>query len=83
MEYLNQQKFSVIGDTLLAAEFVSYIAPFTANFRYALWHDTWIEDISKRKIPISEGVTPLKILTTSAEMAMWKNQNLPEDEMSL
>lgn len=83
VQSLNQQKFTVIGDTLLAAEFVSYIGPFTANFRYLLWHDTWIEEISKRKIPISDSISPLKILTTNAEMAKWKNESLPEDEMSL
>lgn len=33
VEDLQKRKLTVIGDTLLAAEFVSYIAPFTANFR--------------------------------------------------
>lgn len=83
VEFLKTQKLTVIGDTLLAAEFVSYIAPFTSNFRYNLWHNCWIPDIINRKIPITEGITPLQILTKNSEMAKWKNQGLPEDEMSL
>ena len=29
---LNDQKLTVIGDSLLAAQFVSYIGPFTSEF---------------------------------------------------
>jgi dynein heavy chain len=83
VEELQVKKLTVIGDTLLAAEFVSYVAPFTSKFRYTLWHDLWIPDIVSRKIPITDGITPLQILTKNSEMAKWKNEGLPEDEMSL
>ena len=39
---LEQDKLQCIGDTLLAALFISYIAPFTSNFRLDLWKDLWI-----------------------------------------
>ena len=32
---------------------------------------------------MTDEITPLKILTTEAEMATWKNENLPSDLMSL
>ena len=83
VKVLKAKRLTVIGDTLLAAEFVSYIAPFTSKFRLRLWKDLWIPDIKGREIPITEGITPLEILTNNAEIAMWKNQGLPEDEMSL
>jgi len=32
---------------------------------------------------MTEGIEPLKILTTEAQKAQWKNENLPDDPMSL
>lgn len=37
---------TVIGDSLLAAEFVSYIGPFSSSFRNILWNDIWIPNIT-------------------------------------
>jgi dynein heavy chain len=80
---LEGETFTVIGDSLLAAEFVSYIGPFNSAFRMKLWKDSWISNINKKKIPITEGVIPLEILTTKSTIAKWKNEGLPEDQMSL
>lgn len=55
-----------IGDTLLAAEFVSYIGPFTSKFRNLLWKDMWIPHIQQEQIPLTENSTPLDILTNNA-----------------
>lgn len=74
---------SVIGDALLASAFVSYIGAFSAKLRLELWKQTWLPDILERKIPITDGIAPLKVLTTEAIMAKWKNENLPADPMSL
>ncbi|CAD7941439.1 unnamed protein product [Amoebophrya sp. A120] len=73
----------LIGDCLLASEFVGYISPFSSNFRLDLWKNQWIPDIEGRKIPISKGVDPLKVLTNEAEMAGWANEGLPADRVSL
>lgn len=35
------------------------------------------------QIPMTEGISPLKVLTTEANIAQWKNENLPADPMSL
>ena len=80
---LKENTLSIIGDVLLASAFVSYIGAFTTKFRAELWEKKWLPDIKDKKIPISEGITPLKILTTEARMAQWKNQGLPADFMSL
>lgn len=74
---------SVIGDALLASEFVSYIGAFSAKLRGDLWKNQWLANIIEMKIPITEGIEPLKVLTTEASMAQWKNENLPADPMSL
>lgn len=57
---------SIIGDVLLASSFVSYIGAFTAQFRLNLWSNTWIPDIHNRKIPITQDITPLEILTSDS-----------------
>jgi len=73
----------LIGDCLLASEFVGYISPFSSNFRLELWKNQWIPDIQNRKLPLSKGVDPLKILATDAEMGAWNNEGLPADRVSL
>ena len=74
---------NVIGDVLLASEFVSYIGAFSAKLRVGLWKDIWIPDIISKQIPMTEGIEPLKILTTEATKAKWRNEGLPADTMSL
>lgn len=67
----------------MAAAFVSYIGPFTARFRFSLWSEQWITDITARKIPVTEGVDPLDVLATKSDQAAWNNEGLPADRMSL
>ena len=80
---LQGETLTVIGDSLLAAEFVSYIGPFSAYFRQILWRDMWLPNIKDKKIPITDEIEPLKILTNSDIIAKWKNEDLPEDQMSI
>jgi len=54
----------IVGDSLLAASFVSYIPAFSAPFRLKLWEQTWLPRILELKIPITEGIYPLDVLTT-------------------
>jgi hypothetical protein len=37
----------------------------------------------EKKIPMTEEIQPLEILTNPSEMAQWNNENLPNDPMSL
>jgi dynein heavy chain len=80
---LKHNTLTIIGDVLLASAFVSYIGAFSAKFRLNLWKNIWIPNIHALKIPITEGITPLKILTSESKMAQWKNEGLPADQMSL
>ena len=63
---LKKNTLSIIGDVLLASSFVSYIGAFTMSFRLNLWSNTWLPDIIRRKIPITDGINPLQILTTDS-----------------
>jgi hypothetical protein len=46
---------------------VSYIGPFSYDFRNMLWKDTWIPDIISLKIPFTEGLDPLTVLSTPSQ----------------
>ena len=83
VKILKKQTLTIIGDALLASAFVSYIGAFTTKFRSELWQNTWLPDIIARQIPITEGITPLKILTTESKKAQWCNEGLPADSMSI
>lgn len=83
MESSRQDNLTMIGNALVAASFVSYIGPFSSNFRDPLWQDTWIPDIKALNIPFTEGVDPLSILSSPSEQAVWASQGLPADRVSI
>jgi dynein heavy chain len=72
----------MIGNTLVSAAFVSYIGPFSFSFRNGLWKDLWLPDIEELKIPFTEGVDPLDILSTPSQQALWASEGLPADRVS-
>ena len=45
---------------------MSYAGPFSIPFRRALVQDKWLPDLHERAIPLSDGITPLDILTNDA-----------------
>ncbi|RLN89500.1 hypothetical protein BBJ28_00002039 [Nothophytophthora sp. Chile5] len=55
IDVLRAGESALIGDSLLAAGFVSYIGAFNASFRTQLWKHTWLPDIVTREIPITFG----------------------------
>lgn len=55
IDVLRAGESALIGDSLLAAGFVSYIGAFNASFRGQLWKNTWLPDIVTREIPITLG----------------------------
>jgi dynein heavy chain len=76
-------KVMMIGNALVSAAFVSYIGPFSSNFRVNLWKNIWLPDIAALKIPITEGVDPLFVLSSPAQQAMWATEGLPADRVSI
>ena len=66
-----EEKLLLVGDTLVAAAFVSYIGPFSSQFRVDLWKDTWIPDIESLKIPFTQGLDPLYVLSNASQQASW------------
>ena len=83
MKFLKENIKSMIGDSLLASSYVSYIGAFSAKLRLNLWKNIWLPDIINKSIPITDKIEPLMILTTEAIKSKWKNEGLPADPMSL
>ncbi|KAJ3220317.1 hypothetical protein HK099_004389 [Clydaea vesicula] len=82
-----EQEKTLAGDVLLSAAFVSYVGCFSKKYREELLKDLWLTNLrandNPNKIPLSENIDPLEILTNSAEMARWNNEGLPNDRVSI
>jgi len=73
----------MIGNCVMSAAFVSYIGPFSQEFRDDLWKNQWLTDIIKNKIPYTDGIDPLDILSNASIQAGWKTEGLPADRISM
>ncbi|GLH11964.1 Dynein heavy chain, cytoplasmic [Gryllus bimaculatus] len=83
-EYMKQGK-TLPGDVLLVTAFISYVGCFKKQFRLDLLNKFWLPNLKSLDppIPITEGLDPLSLLTDDAQMAVWNNEGLPSDRMSL
>ncbi|CAM9266952.1 unnamed protein product [Chrysoparadoxa australica] len=79
------------GDVLLASAFISYVGPFTKPFRDQLMINDFLPFLRKEfgaavgeggALPMSDDPDPIRILTTSAEIAGWNTDGLPSDQVS-
>jgi len=61
----------VVGDVLLAAAFVSYVGPFSKQFRTSIVDEEFVNFFKKAGIPSSAHNNPLLILTDDAKTATW------------
>eukprot|EP01033_Poteriospumella_lacustris_P002495 gene2501-1816_t len=89
---MEADKDLLTGDVLLASAFISYVGPFTKNFRDKLMVQNFtpylVDNFQKALgedavIPMSPAADPLKILTTPSEIASWGADGLPADQVSI
>lgn len=73
------------GDTLLITAFISYVGCFTKQFRLDLMNKMWLTCLRglEPPIPITEGLDALSLLTDDTTIALWQNEGLPSDRMSI
>eukprot|EP01038_Epipyxis_sp_PR26KG_P005405 gene5405-7492_t len=83
VEGLRAREVTIAGDVMLAAAFTSYIGAFGATFRLNLWKDVWLQDLVSRDIPLTPNIDPLWVLTSDSQTAVWQNEGLPADRISL
>ena len=55
----------LVGDVLLATGFLSYLGPFNQNFRNLLL-SRWEKEMTANKIPFSENLNLISMLTDAA-----------------
>jgi dynein heavy chain len=86
---MEADKLLLTGDVLMACCFISYVGPFTKPFRDLLMDKTFVpflkESFEKTEgdtIPMSDNVDALKILSNAAEIASWRSDTLPADQVS-
>ena len=89
---MESDKELLTGDVLLASAFVSYVGPFTKAFRDKLMGEIFIpylrDNFQKAlgegvTVPLSASADPLKILTSTAQVASWGADGLPADNVSI
>lgn len=92
VELESKSKF-LVGDVLLASAFISYIGPFTKEYRDRLISEKWVPYLSKALglndemqpvgVPMSPEANPVAILCTEADIARWNSFHLPADRVSI
>ncbi|CAK4109520.1 unnamed protein product [Aphanomyces euteiches] len=80
---LRNNAVMVVGNSLLAAAFVSYIGAFDQQFRRDLWSSLWVPDLVSKGIPLTEGIDPLSMLTNEGKNAKMMSEGLPADRISI
>ncbi|CAE1329165.1 DNAH [Acanthosepion pharaonis] len=73
---------NVIGDVFVSAACVAYYGAFTSVYRKELV-DGWISHCVRLEIPISDGLTLVKVLADPFEIRQWNTDGLPRDQVSI
>jgi len=83
IKMMKEKSKILIGDSLVASAFVSYIGCFSATFRTILLQNYWGPDMKEKEVPASAELSPMEILASVTQRAVWNNENLPADQLSI
>ena len=83
IEKLASSKDNIIGDSLLAAAFLSYTGAFTADYRRCIIYETLLKDLRKQEISTSNDFNIESLLSTEEVVQKWNANGLPLDEHSV
>jgi dynein heavy chain len=81
VKHLNVAIKNVVGDILVSAGTVSYLGPFTSDFRteiVQMWRDKMYEDGT----PHTNGCDIVQTLAVPTQLRSWQLSGLPTDELS-
>nr|XP_012153585.1 PREDICTED: dynein beta chain, ciliary-like [Megachile rotundata] len=84
VETLRSSRVMIPGDVLVVTAFLSYMGCFTRKYRYDLMYEKWMPFLNdlQVKIPRTEDLDILSLLSDDAQIAQWNNEGLPTDRMS-
>ncbi|CAB1114177.1 unnamed protein product [Ectocarpus sp. CCAP 1310/34] len=71
----------LIGDSLIAAAFLSYAGTFDTVYRNGLVSG-WMRDVDAQELPSTEGFSFTAFLAKPTDVRAWNIQGLPKDEFS-
>lgn len=79
---LNEDLKNLVGNILLSAAFISYLGPFTAEYRTELI-DLWKgKCINEMQIPTSPNFDLMRIMSDEVQLRDWQDHGLPADKLS-
>ena len=81
-EQMRESEATLVGDCLLSAGFVNYCGAFDQESRERLWRGTWLPDLVRREVPMSQVPDPIAHLLSSADEARMLAEGLPDDRVS-
>ena len=76
VKQLGAQLNSVVGDALICAGTISYLGPFTADYRNALVTE-WLAEFAREKLPVTKDCSLSKILADPVVVRQWKIDGAP------
>lgn len=73
----------LVGEILLGSSFLSYVGPFSFEFRRKMIYEDWIQDLTKRNILVKQSFDIKNLLTTDLKISQWNLEGLPDDDLSI
>ena len=83
IKILNSTRSLLVSDCLLAAGFISYMGPFTAQYRQELMVSSLRTDLNDRQISTSENFKVQNMFLNETDVQKWSSDGLPPDEHSI
>eukprot|EP00752_Nemacystus_decipiens_P009956 g8879.t1 len=71
----------LVGDSLIAAAFLSYAGTFDTIYRNELVSG-WMRDVDAQELPSTEGFSFTEFLAKPTDVRAWNIQGLPKDDFS-
>ena len=82
VERIDRDEAVVLGTVLLSAAQISYLGPFSADYRKALG-GAWLDGVERRRIPIMDAYTLREAVGVPVQIRAWNIQGLPGDDYSV
>ncbi|CAF0769681.1 unnamed protein product [Adineta ricciae] len=80
--HLNENLDNLLGNSLLACAFLSYLGSFLSDYRDDIVHQIWEKELIRSGIRFTPDFNLIKFMTTPTTVREWNIQGLPRDNFS-